>query len=154
MVYGKEVSHARCPMQLSPNFECRPLRQCERDSLGLLFMYHIPTTVSEMMLTFLRLVVLGDINVHVKALYNRATSDFVASMAIMDLSQGLIGPACQERHRLGFVFCCDQEYNVLKLGHIQTIPLSWTDCFLVSFRFSGTPCSLCRSRQLLGPSQI
>lgn len=64
--------------------------------------------VSDVCLRFSRVMVLADINVHVRSRHDKAAQDFVAPMATLCLlSQYITGLMYQEGHNLELVFCLD-----------------------------------------------
>lgn len=61
----------------------------------------------------------------------------LAAMTTMEMSQHVTGPTNVAGPTLDLVFLTGQEAGALKVGDIDTSPLTWSDHFLLRFKLSA-----------------
>ncbi|KAF7249427.1 Galectin-related protein, partial [Varanus komodoensis] len=75
--------------------------------------------VLDLVLKTLRMLVLGDFNLHAETVLSRAAQDFTAFMTAMGLSQHVIGPTHERGHTLDLVFSTGKEEGDLRRRPVE-----------------------------------
>lgn len=82
--------------------------------------------VSDVVLRTPRLLVLGDLNIHAKAVLSGPARDFRDTMTTLGLPQEITDPIHVAGHTLNLFFWTNGD-RVLGIRDVATLPLSWTD---------------------------
>ena len=87
-----------------------------------------------------RLLIAGDFNIHAELELFGLALEFMGAMTAMNLSQHVICPTHSAGHTLDLVFSTAKMDSDLRVGTVNSHPLSWTDHFLLRFNLSvATP---------------